>query len=327
MVSRKPFSASFTCANTRCTRRRTARKLVKRAKRVQIPCHRSVSAAVSAACAARWRRRCTILEPATLRRCLNSGQRMRSEPWIHFASMRSPAACSRACRRRCAACRQDLESNFRAVLRERPEQARPGEPRRVRRADAGARAHPLRGSKRSRRGSRRSKAARPPPATAGPGTRRLSARARKPSAPLVAVARVACRAQVGLTAPLVHVEVSLASGLPTFCIVGLAATVVKESKERVRAALMQLRLRISRRAHHGESRARGPAEGGRPLRSADRARDPAGFAVRCARRLAPRPDCVDALRVLRRTGSDRRTEAGRRSAAGGGPRARATATS
>jgi magnesium chelatase family protein len=54
----------------------------------------------------------------------------------------------------------------------------------------------------------------------------------------VAVARVACRAQVGLTAPPVHVEVSLASGLPMFCIVGLAATVVRESKERVRAALI-----------------------------------------------------------------------------------------
>jgi magnesium chelatase family protein len=54
----------------------------------------------------------------------------------------------------------------------------------------------------------------------------------------VAVARVACRAQVGLTAPLVQVEVSLASGLPALCIVGLAATVVRESKERVRAALI-----------------------------------------------------------------------------------------
>jgi magnesium chelatase family protein len=53
----------------------------------------------------------------------------------------------------------------------------------------------------------------------------------------VAVARVACRAQLGLTAPLVQVEVSLASGLPSFCIVGLPATVIKESKERVRAAL------------------------------------------------------------------------------------------
>ena len=53
----------------------------------------------------------------------------------------------------------------------------------------------------------------------------------------MAVARVACRAQLGLTAPLVQVEVSLASGLPAFCIVGLPATVIKESKERVRAAL------------------------------------------------------------------------------------------
>ena len=53
----------------------------------------------------------------------------------------------------------------------------------------------------------------------------------------MAVARVACRAQLGLQAPLVQVEVSLASGLPAFCIVGLPATVIKESKERVRAAL------------------------------------------------------------------------------------------
>src|SRR5207302_1094243 len=45
----------------------------------------------------------------------------------------------------------------------------------------------------------------------------------------------------GLEAPLVHVEVSLASGLPAFCIVGLPATVVKESKERVRAALLNSR--------------------------------------------------------------------------------------
>jgi magnesium chelatase family protein len=54
----------------------------------------------------------------------------------------------------------------------------------------------------------------------------------------VAVARVSCRAQIGLDAPLVQVEVNLAAGLPTFCIVGLPATVVKESKERVRAALL-----------------------------------------------------------------------------------------
>jgi magnesium chelatase family protein len=50
-------------------------------------------------------------------------------------------------------------------------------------------------------------------------------------------AQVLSRAQVGLAAPLVRVEVHLGSGLPTFTIVGLAAPVVRESKERVRAAL------------------------------------------------------------------------------------------
>jgi magnesium chelatase family protein len=51
-------------------------------------------------------------------------------------------------------------------------------------------------------------------------------------------ARFASRAQIGLHAPLVHVEVHVAPGLPSFCIVGMAATAVKESKERVRAALL-----------------------------------------------------------------------------------------
>ncbi|HET7758019.1 MAG TPA: YifB family Mg chelatase-like AAA ATPase [Steroidobacteraceae bacterium] len=54
----------------------------------------------------------------------------------------------------------------------------------------------------------------------------------------MAFARVACRGQLGLSAPPVQVEVSLASGLPAFCIVGLPAMVVRESKERVRAALL-----------------------------------------------------------------------------------------
>jgi len=54
----------------------------------------------------------------------------------------------------------------------------------------------------------------------------------------VALARVACRAQVGLTAPPVEVEAHLGAGLPCFTLVGLAGTEVKESKERVRAALV-----------------------------------------------------------------------------------------
>jgi magnesium chelatase family protein len=54
----------------------------------------------------------------------------------------------------------------------------------------------------------------------------------------MSLARIACRAQIGLDAPLVHVEVNLGSGLPIFSIVGLPKMVVKESKERVRAALL-----------------------------------------------------------------------------------------
>lgn len=54
----------------------------------------------------------------------------------------------------------------------------------------------------------------------------------------MSLARIACRAQSGLDAPLVQVEVNLGSGLPMFCIVGLPEIVVKESKERVRAALL-----------------------------------------------------------------------------------------
>src|SRR3984893_6775689 len=57
----------------------------------------------------------------------------------------------------------------------------------------------------------------------------------------LSLARIACRAQIGLDAPLVQVEVNLGSGLPMFCIVGLPETVVKESKERVRAALLNSR--------------------------------------------------------------------------------------
>lgn len=51
-------------------------------------------------------------------------------------------------------------------------------------------------------------------------------------------ARVLSRAQAGLAAPQVAVEVHLGSGLPTFSIVGLPAAAVKESRERVRAALV-----------------------------------------------------------------------------------------
>lgn len=45
------------------------------------------------------------------------------------------------------------------------------------------------------------------------------------------------RSLLGLDAPIVRVEVHLARGLPSFCIVGLADAEVRESRERVRAAI------------------------------------------------------------------------------------------
>jgi magnesium chelatase family protein len=51
------------------------------------------------------------------------------------------------------------------------------------------------------------------------------------------IATVLSRAQHGMEAPQVCVEVHVGPGLPTFSIVGLPETVVKESKDRVRSAL------------------------------------------------------------------------------------------
>jgi magnesium chelatase family protein len=53
----------------------------------------------------------------------------------------------------------------------------------------------------------------------------------------MAIATVLSREQRGIDAPQVRVEVDIGSGLPTFNIVGLPEAVVKESKDRVRAAL------------------------------------------------------------------------------------------
>jgi len=45
------------------------------------------------------------------------------------------------------------------------------------------------------------------------------------------------RALAGLAAPEVTVEVHLAAGLPSFTLVGLPDTEVKEARDRVRAAI------------------------------------------------------------------------------------------
>ncbi|MBP6552839.1 MAG: YifB family Mg chelatase-like AAA ATPase [Vitreoscilla sp.] len=55
----------------------------------------------------------------------------------------------------------------------------------------------------------------------------------------MSLATVFSRALNGMNAPLVEVEAHLANGLPAFNIVGLPDTEVKESRDRVRAAILQ----------------------------------------------------------------------------------------
>lgn len=52
------------------------------------------------------------------------------------------------------------------------------------------------------------------------------------------LATVFSRAQCGIEAPLVTVETHISNGLPAFNIVGLAETAVRESRDRVRSALV-----------------------------------------------------------------------------------------
>jgi magnesium chelatase family protein len=71
------------------------------------------------------------------------------------------------------------------------------------------------------------------------GRRHRGGRPAHSGAGRMSLAVVLSRALDGLSAQEVHVEVQLANGLPSFTLVGLADTEVKESRERVRAALQQ----------------------------------------------------------------------------------------
>ena len=54
----------------------------------------------------------------------------------------------------------------------------------------------------------------------------------------MSLAIVYSRTNAGLESPLVSAEVNLSNGLPAFSIVGLPETAVKESRDRVRAAII-----------------------------------------------------------------------------------------
>jgi magnesium chelatase family protein len=78
------------------------------------------------------------------------------------------------------------------------------------------------------------------------------------------LAIVYSRAQYGIKAPLVTVEVHISSGLPGLSIVGLPETAVKESKDRVRSALLNSQYEFPlRRITVNLAPADLPKEGGR----------------------------------------------------------------
>src|SRR5690554_2891464 len=78
------------------------------------------------------------------------------------------------------------------------------------------------------------------------------------------LAIVRTRAQLGIDAPPVSVEVHLSNGLPGFAIVGLPETAVKEAKDRVRSAILNSHLEFpARRITVNLAPADLPKEGGR----------------------------------------------------------------
>ncbi len=80
----------------------------------------------------------------------------------------------------------------------------------------------------------------------------------------MSLAVIHSRAQIGIDAPPVTVEVHLAGGLPNLSIVGLPEAAVKESKDRVRAALLNARFDFpARRITINLAPADLPKEGGR----------------------------------------------------------------
>src|SRR5690606_33053543 len=137
----------------------------------------------------------------------------------------------------------------------RPVPARPGDPRGVRGAARRPAAHPREAGR--------------PGAAAGRarGQRRPAPRRRRPlSLPgsVMNLALAYSRARVGVHAPEVRVEAHLGGGLPNFTLVGLPATAVRESRERVRAAIVNAQLEFpQRRITVNLAPADLPKEGGR----------------------------------------------------------------
>ena len=73
------------------------------------------------------------------------------------------------------------------------------------------------------------------------------------------------RTLMGLHAPAVTVEVHLASGLPSFTLVGLADVEVKEARERVRSALQNAGLEFPSNKRYRQPGPGRPAQGFGPV--------------------------------------------------------------
>ncbi|HMY97295.1 MAG TPA: magnesium chelatase domain-containing protein, partial [Pseudomonadales bacterium] len=80
----------------------------------------------------------------------------------------------------------------------------------------------------------------------------------------MSLSTILTRARLGIEAPLVQVETHLSNGLPSLAIVGLPEAAVKESKDRVRSALLNAGFEFpARRITINLAPADLPKEGGR----------------------------------------------------------------
>ncbi len=92
---------------------------------------------------------------------------------------------------------------------------------------------------------------------------------------------------IGVDACRVHVEIDVSRGFPTFQLVGLPDASIRESRDRVRAAMRNCELRVSDLAHHDQPRARRRAQGRTRIRSADRRRHAQAHRDRDAQPISP----------------------------------------
>ena len=121
----------------------------------------------------------------------------------------------------------------------------------------------------------------------------------------------------GVDGRVVTVEVHVSAGLPGYTVVGLPDTAGRESRERVRAALLSSGLDVPAATRHREPRARVGAQDGRGARARRRAR-----AVvrrrRAARRRARQRRGAGRARARRARAAGRRHARARRRARAGG---------